>query len=411
MQPKKYSFEEHDISFKHIDEHAYYIIEKLKSRGFSAYLVGGSVRDLLLKQVPKDFDISTSAEPSQIRSIFPNCILIGKRFRLAHIRFGKKIYEVSTFRAGDISTSELILRDNEWGTEEEDALRRDFTINGLLYDTANQSIIDYVGGFEDAKKRLLRAIGDPKIRFIQDPVRMIRLLKFRARFNFEIEQNTLEALESCKEEIKKSSQARILEELFRMMVSGASEPFFRLLNDHGLLKFLLPELSSFLSKDEAVYELLKQVDDQVWKRTSEAVDRSILVSCLVFPILDNLLKEKKESVHLGFIAEEAKEIINKVFFPFFHISRKIKGDVVSIMVNQYRFIPLSPSAQKRRIRIPKDPSFPLAMNFFKLRSMHKPELIETYTLWHEHLVNSHHHRDKPPSDNFRPDKRRWKKKK
>lgn len=409
MQPKKYSFEEHDISFKNIDEHAYYIIEKLKSKGFSAYLVGGSVRDLLLKQVPKDFDIATSAEPSQIRSIFPNCILIGKRFRLAHIRFGKKVYEVSTFRTGDISTSELILRDNEWGTEEEDALRRDFTINGLLYDTTNQSIIDYVGGFEDAQKSLLRAIGDPKIRFIQDPVRMIRLLKFRARFNFEIEKATLNALECCKEEITKSSQARILEELFRMMVSGASEPFFRLLQDHGLLKLLLPELSSYLNDDDSIYDLLKQVDDHVWKRSDEVVDRSVLVSCLIFPLLDRVLKDKKENVHLGIIAEEAREIVQRVFHPFFHISRKIKGTVVSIMVNQYKFTPLNSTAQKRRIRISRDPSFPLAMSFFKLRSMHKAELLETYTLWHEHVVNAHHRENKPPSTNKPP--LRWKKKK
>lgn len=396
MQPKTYSFEEHDISFKNIDEHAYYIIEKLKSKGFTAYLVGGGVRDLLLKQVPKDFDISTSAEPSQIRHIFHNCILIGKRFRLAHIRFGKKVYEVSTFRAGDISTSELILKDNEWGTEEEDALRRDFTINGLLYDTENQTIIDYVGGFEDAKKRLLRAIGDPRMRFIQDPVRMIRLLKFKARFNFDIEQATLDALESCKAEITKSSQARILEELFRMLVSGASESFFRLLQNHGLLYPLLPEISSFLNSDDYIYHLLKEVDVHVCKHSNEIVDRALLVSCFIFPILDKRLKDKQAYTHLGVIAEEAKELAHKVFHPFFHISRNIKATVVSILVNQYRLTPLIPSSQKRRIRIPKDPIFNLAMSFFKLRCMHNPELLGTYTLWHEHLVNAQHRKIKPP---------------
>jgi len=404
VQPKIYFYEEHDISFKNIDEHAYYIIEKLKSKGFKAYLVGGGVRDLLLKQVPKDFDISTSAEPSQIKRVFNNCILIGKRFRLAHVRFGKKIYEVSTFRAGDISTSELILRDNEWGSEEEDALRRDFTINGLLYDIENQSIIDYVGGMDDAKKRLLRAIGDPKIRFIQDPVRMIRLLKFKARFNFDIEQNTLEALESCKEEIKKSSQARILEELLRMLVSGASESFFRLLQEHGLLTFLLPVVSKFCSKDDSIFQLLQHADVHVCKHSNESIDRAILVSCLIFPILDKQLKEQQSPNHLGIVADHAKELSNQVFHPFFNISRKIKAEIVSIMVNQYRFTPLNPLSQ-RRSRIPRDPLFNLSMTFFKLRCMHNPEFLENYTLWHEHVVSAQHRENKPSF--IRPRYKKW----
>lgn len=228
MTPKVYTAEEHGIDPKNIDPNVFYIIEKLKKNGYSAYLVGGSVRDLLLKVKPKDFDISTSAEPQIIKQLFKNCILIGRRFRLAHIRFDKKIYEVSTFRKGDIS-AELILRDNEWGNEEEDVLRRDFTINGLFYDPENQVIKDYVGGVDDAKHGLLRTIGPAKVRFIQDPVRMIRLLKFQARFNFKIEDETVQALDLCKKEIIKSSQARILEELFRMLQSGSSMPFFELL--------------------------------------------------------------------------------------------------------------------------------------------------------------------------------------
>ena len=405
MQPKIYFQEEHDISFKNIDEHAYYIIEKLKSKGYKAYLVGGGVRDLLLKQVPKDFDICTSAEPYQIKNVFHNCILIGKRFRLAHVRFGKKIYEVSTFRAGDISTSELILRDNEWGSEEEDTLRRDFTINGLLYDTQNQSVIDYVGGVEDAKKRILRAIGDPKIRFIQDPVRMIRLLKFKARFDFDIEQATLDALVDCKEEIKKSSQARILEELFRMLASGSSERFFKLLQDHGLLSYLLPAVSEFLNGDDTILHLLKQTDVYVCKHTNEVIDRAVLASSFIFPILDKQLKEEESISHLGVIADQAKELINKVFHPFFHISRKIKATIISIMVNQYRFTPLkSPS---KRPKIPRDPNFRTSMEFFKIRTMQNPDLLETYTLWHEHVVNAMHREPHPTVT--KPKHNRWKK--
>ena len=144
---------------------------------------------------------------------------------MAHIRFGKKVIEVSTFRAGDTETADLIVRDNVWGNEEQDVLRRDFTINGLFYDPEKQIVIDYVGGYLDLEKRILRAIGQPEIRFSQDPVRMIRLIKFCARLNFEIHPPTFEALLSCREEILKSSSARIFEELLRMLESGASRSF------------------------------------------------------------------------------------------------------------------------------------------------------------------------------------------
>ena len=194
MQPKTYTFEEHQISPDRIDPHALQVIDKLRQAGYKAYLVGGGVRDLLLNQRPKDFDVSTSAEPEEIRSLFRNALLIGRRFRLAHIRFGKKVIEVATFRAGDPETAGLIIRDNVWGSEEEDVMRRDFTINGLFYNPENQTVIDYVGGFPDVEKRILRTIGQPEVRFIQDPVRMIRLLKFCARFDLEIDRPSHEAL-------------------------------------------------------------------------------------------------------------------------------------------------------------------------------------------------------------------------
>ncbi|NGX38244.1 MAG: Poly(A) polymerase I [Chlamydiae bacterium] len=149
MEQKVIPFEIHQLPIDKVDTHALYVMEKLKNAGFVAYLVGGSVRDLLLGHRPKDYDISTSAKPEEIKKLFRNCLLIGRRFRLAHIRFGKKILEVSTFRAGDPEKDELILRDNQWGYPEEDALRRDFTINALFYDPSNQTIIDYVEGYAE----------------------------------------------------------------------------------------------------------------------------------------------------------------------------------------------------------------------------------------------------------------------
>ena len=192
------------------------------------------MRDLLLDKKPKDFDISTSAEPEEIKQLFRSCILIGRRFRLAHIRFGKKILEVSTFRSGDAENDELILRDNKWGTPEQDVLRRDFTINGLFYDPSTQTIIDYVGGYPDLQKKVLRTIGQPFIRFRQDPVRMLRLIKFQARFGFDVDSAARIALLECRQEIVKSSSARIQEELLRMLESGASEPFSASWQNMGL---------------------------------------------------------------------------------------------------------------------------------------------------------------------------------
>ena len=388
MQPKIYTLDDHSIPAEKIDAQAFYVIHKLREHGHKAYLVGGSVRDLLLKLRPKDFDISTSAKPEEVKKVFRNCILIGRRFRLAHIRFGRKVIEVATFRAGDAEEKELILRDNIWGSEEKDVLRRDFTINGLFYDPETQTIIDYVGGFEDLKKSILRTIGKPHLRFIQDPVRMIRLLKFRARFDFEIDEETYVALKECRKEIIKSSPARILEELFRMLESGSSKKFFSLLHIHGMLEELLPFISYFLQSKEKAVKLLALLDeaDEINKRNfPKILKRSILCSCLVFPLFDHYLQNEyidtHPHVHLGKLAEEAKIMIGEIFSPFLHMPRRLKAELVSILINQYRFIPLVEKKKRRKMRIPRDPFFFLALNFLYLRSKINTSLIPLYETW------------------------------
>lgn len=377
MKPKIYHFKEHQIEINKIAKEALFIIEKLKQHNFSAYLVGGSVRDLILKQVPKDFDISTSAKPIEIKKLFKRTFLIGKRFRLAHVHINKKIIEVATFRASDQSPS-LVEKQNIWGTEEEDATRRDFTINGLFYDPKNQTIIDYVNGFEDTQKKILKTIGKPSLRFIQDPVRMIRLLKFKARFDFHIEKKTLKALKKCRNEITKSSQARILEELFRMLQSGSSEKFFYLLQEYKLLEKLLYKISKFLKKDTSIYNLLKQIDIYTLKHGPKILQRSILLSALIFPMLE----AKKDTLDSSLLHREIKNLIKNTFFPFFHLSRKIKKEIISILSHQFRFF-------QKKIKIPKDPLFSLAMKFFKIRTMDQKKFLEIYISWHESLINSH----------------------
>jgi poly(A) polymerase len=269
----------HSLSRRLIDPDALKVLYRLHEHNYVAYLVGGSVRDLLLDRRPKDFDIGTSAHPHQVKKLFRNCWIIGRRFRLAHVKFGPKTIEVATFRRQvDASTPEaeiaealaaenaaqdeqsprsesermeldarrqrdrLIQRDNTYGTPEEDAFRRDFTVNALFYDIGTFSIIDYVGGLEDLNARMIRCIGDPDVRFLEDPVRMLRAVVLAARLEFTIEDPILDSIDAHKHEIARSAPARLLEEYFKILRSGHAEEAFRQLHATGLLKEITPEL-------------------------------------------------------------------------------------------------------------------------------------------------------------------------
>lgn len=386
MSQKTYPFQEHNLDINQVDREALYVMEKLRANGHIAYLVGGSVRDLLLGKKPKDFDISTSAEPEEIKRLFRNCILIGRRFRLAHIRFGKKILEVSTFRSGDPDSDELILRDNMWGTPEQDVLRRDFTINGLFYDPATQEIIDYVGGYPDLQKKVLRTIGQPFVRFRQDPVRMLRLLKFQARFGLDVDAAAHVALLECRAEIVKSSPARVQEEILRMLESGASENFLRLIAQHGFLHMIMPAFGEFMESplSEDVFAYLKEVDTTFHDPTREPLMRPVLVACLIYPLLEKRVQtrylDREKLPHLGEINKEANDQINEAFLPFFKLSKRIKGTLISILTSQYRLTPVD-KKKIARIRIPNDPDFPEALRFFEVRCALQPALQTTWEEW------------------------------
>ncbi len=388
MQQNIYSLEQHGLDIQEVDEHALYVMEKLRQAGYIAYLVGGSVRDLLLKRKPKDFDISTSARPEEIKSLFKNSILIGKRFRLAHIRFGKKILEVSTFRAGATENQDLIVRDNIWGSPEEDVLRRDFTINGLFYDPASQTIIDFMGGYPDIQKEYLRTIGPAFVRFKQDPVRMLRLVKFQARFGFEIDPEARIALCECRHEITKSSQARILEELLRMLESRASAPFFRLMIEYGLLPFMLPALSQFMETRDGddVYAYLQEVDNVFHEPHTDPLERPVLLACLVYPLFQKHIKDRYidrgRIPHLGQIQQEAHSLIHEIFHPFFLLPRRLSAVLAGILTAQYRLTPLEKRIQ-RRLRVPADPDFASALKFLEIRSQLEPGLKQILTNWQE----------------------------
>lgn len=382
---KIYTQQEHKIPVEHIDKDALNVIAKLQEAGFIAYLVGGSVRDLILGITPKDFDVSTSAKPEEVRNLFRNCYLVGRRFRLAHVRFHNKIIEVSTFRAGDNDREDLIVRDNEYGTPEEDVLRRDFTINGLFYDPSNQTLIDYVNGYEDTIQKRLVTIGNSYVRFKQDPVRMIRLVKFQARFDFAVDQEAHLALLDCRQEILKSATARVLEELLRMLESGASYPFFSKMADLGLLTHLIPTFSAYceIAKENESYEFLKEIDRST--KEGEIFDRHVLLSALVFPVFErhiNLLyRSKGEAIHLGLIYNEALFIMEEYFSPYLILPKKMFAIIAFILTSQFRLVPLKPKPGK--LKVPKTAEFILAIEFLKLRGQFNPVLQHRAQDWHK----------------------------
>ena len=280
-----------------LDVEAVKVVGRLRRAGYTTYLVGGCVRDLLLGMRPKDFDVATSAHPNQVKEVFRNSRLIGRRFRLAHVFFrGGKVIEVSTFRANpldelvDLPQDLLIRHDNVFGNEEEDARRRDFTINGLFYDTEEGKVVDHVGGMADLRSRLVRTIGDPDVRMREDPVRILRAIRFASKCNLDVEPQTLQAMRQHVAEIPRCAPPRVLEEVLKLARSGASRRCFELLREVGALKVLLPPVSAFLESSgpeeaERHLRILAALDAHV--RVGEVPSDAVLLATLLAPLPRN----------------------------------------------------------------------------------------------------------------------------
>ena len=293
-----------DIDPEKLDPDALKVVNRLLQYGHQAYLVGGCVRDLLAGRTPKDFDVATSAVPSEVRGIFRNCRLIGRRFRLAHVYFkGGKIVEVSTFRAnpseledaaeqqgaeGEEKDDLLISDDNVFGTAEQDARRRDFTINGLFYDVAEGRVIDFVGGLRDMRLREVRTIGDAEIRMREDPVRILRAVRFACRLEFDIESRTYAAMEGAVEDLPRCAPPRLLEDTFRILRGGVSAGGLHLLSAIDALRFLLPPVDAWLKERGAEGAVLlrahaERLDARV--RSGAVLEDSVLLATLLLPLL------------------------------------------------------------------------------------------------------------------------------
>ena len=291
------------------------MLYRLRTFEHQAYLVGGGVRDLLLDRRPKDFDIGTSAHPQQVKRIFRNCWIIGRRFRLAHVKFGQKTIEVATFRrqvppeeaappdaapeadagqraeggeaaAGRRGRRPPPRRDNTFGTAEEDAFRRDFTINALFYDIATFSVIDYVGGLEDLRNGVIRSIGDPRERFVEDPVRMLRAASFAARLDFRLDPPVAAAIAEHKAEIANAAPARMIEELYKILRSGVSAGIFRSLRELGLLAHIAPEIDR--GARPALWKSLQALDAYRarFEDAPPSLTNAVLLGSLAAPVQD-----------------------------------------------------------------------------------------------------------------------------
>ena len=338
----------HSISRKVVDEEALKVLYRLHHHGFLSYLVGGSVRDILLGKTPKDFDVATNAHPHEVNALFRNSRIIGRRFRLVQVYFkGGKVVEVSTFRSRseyeEVEAEDgTITQTDSFGTPGEDAFRRDLTINGLFYNIADFSIIDYVGGIEDLNRGLIRTIGDPDERFMQDPVRMIRVIRHAARTGFTIDGPTYQALLRQRDEMRKCSPSRVRDEFLRDLKEGVAKPSLRLMLETGLFLSIFPdfirafgERNPFRDQAQRLLQALFGLADQLVKEGRKVSD-SILLALLVTPLIQAVtpehpfLGEKERNVYR---AQNIRFVLHQSLFPY-SFPRAVKESAAQILIAQ-----------------------------------------------------------------------------
>src|SRR6266849_4303807 len=311
----------HSISRRRIPENVLKVLYRLHRSGYQAYLCGGSVRDLLMNRTPKDFDVATDAHPAEIRRLFRNSRIIGRRFRLVHIIVQDMFVEVSTFRREPERPTEenaelLITDDNTFGTPLQDARRRDFTINALFYNIADFSVIDYIGGINDLTDGQIRVIGDPDVRFREDPVRMMRAIEFASRLGFEIEPATWDALVRHRAEILKASAPRVSEEILELLRRGWANGAFKLMVRSKLLEPLLPEIYNTIKDEGAPYfwKMLEVLDRTVeaGRKVSDAVSLSVLLLPWVIAELEKEDAHRETKMRIAEVMLFVRELIQPI---------------------------------------------------------------------------------------------------
>ena len=381
---------DHTLSRKHIPASALNVLHRLHESGFAAYLVGGCVRDLLLGLKPKDFDIATDAHPEQVRKLFRNSRVIGRRFKLVHVVYGREIIEVSTFRKAEAiiknhahSEHGLVVRDNAYASiheMEKDAIRRDFTVNALYYNIADFSIVDFVDGLSDLKLRLLRMIGEPELRFREDPVRLIRAVRLAGKVGLSLDQGIIDAIPKMQELLMHISPARLFDEMLKVILSGNASAVFHLLKHYHLLDFLMPEVHKALLEDpdhygDALISLALENTDQRLKE-HKSINPAFMLAIWYWPVL---LKHYTDTPGVQAFEHAAATTIH-IACRHLHIPKRFTATMRDIWHLQFRF---NAKPNKSWLELIEHAKFRAGYDFLLLRGAVNPEDSKLAAWWHD----------------------------
>jgi poly(A) polymerase len=389
---------DHCISRKDISPNALRVLYRLQDAGFEAYIVGGAVRDLLLGGHPKDFDVATNATPEQVKAQFRNCRLIGRRFRLAHVMYGSEIIEVATFRAagddsqGDRQTHEEghLIRDNIYGNFEEDAVRRDFTVNALYYTVKDFSVRDFIGGYTDVHNKILKLIGDPETRYREDPVRMLRAVRLAAKLDFSIDEASSKPIPELAYLLESSSSARLFDETLKIFLAGSAEKSMLLLEQHGLLGVMFSDTAKALQTNRSgalrtmLLKAMRNTDERI--KADKSVAPGFLFACLLWPAYCRELAVLQNSgCDLTVAQQRASDRVTMRQIERIAIPRRFSMPMHEIWHLQTRF---AQRQRKRVFRMLAHPRFRAAFDFLELRAFGAPELEEELAFWREAQIAS-----------------------
>ncbi len=378
-QVKVYSRSEHNISRSQMSENAVKVLYRLKKSGYEAYLVGGCVRDLLLGYEPKDFDVATDASPEQVKKVFRNCRIIGRRFRLAHVFFGREIIEVATFRSSDdaadnkeqkVHEDGRLLRDNVFGSIEDDVWRRDFTVNALYYNIRDFSIIDYTGGMDDHSAGVLKLIGDPATRYREDPVRMLRAVRFAVKLGFSIDESTEKPIFELAPLLKGIPAARLYDEVLKMFLSGKGIQAFEMLRHYGLFETLFPQADHCLNNEQNnfprvfIAKALENSDKRI--ADDKSVTPYFLMAAFLWEAVQELAKEKmRQGEEESFAYQHAASNVLSAQTKSISIPKRVTQSMREVWLLQLRF---EKRIGGRPYRLLGHPRFRAAYDFLVLRA-------------------------------------------
>lgn len=385
--PTIFARTEHAISRSNISPAAVKVLYRLHKAGYAAYLVGGGVRDLLLGHIPKDFDVVTNAHPEQIQKLFTNSYIIGRRFRLVHVRFGREIIEVATFRSGKETKDHAktkhgaLLRDNVYGTLEDDVWRRDFTVNALYYNIADFSVVDFTGGMEDLQKRQLRVIGDPDDRYREDPARMLRAIRLAGKLDFSIEPPSAEPIKKHRLLIAHVPAARLFDKVLKIFHSGKSFEIYTLLREYDLFSILFPHVEESLST-EALSKFVSKAfinsDERV--KEGKGINPAFLFAVLLWGplcISKARIHESEQCNEYQALFMAMSEIIQEQV-RIIAIPRKLITVIREIWTMQYYFEHARP---KRIFKVLFHPRFRAAYDFLLLRAEADQNSLAELSQW------------------------------